>query len=180
MKAALLPDRGVIKVAGPDSRKFLNGLVTTDVAKVAPGHPSFAVLLTPQGKIIADFIIVEAEPTDGGGFFLDAPRALARTLTDRLNFYKLRANVMVEDLSETLGVLAIWEAQADTEYGLCYPDPRLPELGARCMLPPHFAEKAATDLGSELVDASSYEAHRIALGIPRGGIDFIYGDAFPH
>jgi tRNA-modifying protein YgfZ len=180
MKAALLPDRGVIKVAGPDGRKFLNGLVTTDVAKVAPGHPSFAALLTPQGKIIADFIIVEAEPADGGGFFLDTPRALARTLTDRLNFYKLRANVMVEDLSEILGVMAIWQGQGDTEYGLCYPDPRLPELGTRCMLPPHLANEAAADLASELVDASSYEAHRIALGIPRGGIDFIYGDAFPH
>jgi tRNA-modifying protein YgfZ len=180
MKAALLPDRGVIKVAGPDDRKFLNGLVTTDLAKVAPGRPRFAGLLTPQGKIIADFIVVEAEPADGGGFFLDVPRALAETLTDRLNFYKLRANVMVEDLSETLGVLAIWEAQGDTEYGLCYADPRLPELGARCMLPPHVAEKAASDLGGDLVDPSSYEAHRIALGIPRGGIDFIYGSTFPH
>jgi hypothetical protein len=185
MKAALLPDRGVVKVAGLDSRKFLNGLVTADLAKMAPGRPRFAALLTPQGKIIADFIIAEAEPQDGGGFFLDTPRALARTLTDRLNFYKLRANIMVEDLSETLGVMAIWEGQdnserADTEYGLCYADPRLPALGTRCMLPPHLANEAAADLGSELVDASSYEAHRLALGVPRGGIDFIYGDAFPH
>jgi len=185
MKAALLPDRGVIKVAGPDGRKFLNGLVTTDLAKVAPDRPRFAALLTPQAKIIGDFIIAEAEPVDGGGFFLDVPRALARTLTDRLNFYKLRANVMVEDLSETLGVLAIWEGQgnteqANTEYGLCYPDPRLPALGTRCILPPHVAEKAAADLGADLVDPSSYEAHRILLGIPRGGIDFVYGDTFPH
>jgi folate-binding protein YgfZ len=167
-------------VAGPDGRKFLNGLVTTDLAKVAPGRPRFAGLLTPQGKIIADFIIVEAEHADGGGFFLDVPRALARTLTDRLNFYKLRANVMVEDLSETLGVMATWEGQGNTEYGLCYADPRLPELGTRCVLPPHLAEKAASDLGGDLVDPSVYEAHRIALGIPRGGIDFIYGGTFPH
>jgi tRNA-modifying protein YgfZ len=180
MKAALLPDRGVVKVAGPDGRKFLNGLVTADLAKVAPGRPRFAALLTPQGKIIGDFIIAEAEPADGGGFFLDVPRALARTLTDRLNFYKLRANVIVEDLSETLGVLAIWEGQGNTEYGLCYPDPRLPELGTRCMLPPHVAEKAAGDVGADLVEPSSFEAHRITLGIPRGGLDFVYGDAFPH
>jgi tRNA-modifying protein YgfZ len=180
MKAAHLPDRGVIKVAGLDGRKFLNGLVTTDLGKVAPGQPRFAALLTPQGKILADFIVVEADPADGGGFFLDAPRPLARTLTDRLNFYKLRANVMVEDLSETLGVIAIWEGQGDTEYGLCYPDPRLPELGTRCMLPPHLVEKAAADLGSDLVDPSIYEAHRIALGVPRGGLDFVYGDTFPH
>jgi tRNA-modifying protein YgfZ len=180
MKAALLPDRGVIKVAGLDGRKFLNGLVTTDLGRVAPGQPRFAALLTPQGKILADFIVVEADPADGGGFFLDASRPLARTLADRLNFHKLRANVMIEDLSETLGVMAIWEGQGDTEYGLCYPDPRLPELGTRCMLPPHLVEKAAADLGSDLVDPSIYEAHRIALGVPRGGLDFVYGDTFPH
>ena len=48
------------------------------------------------------------------------------------------------------------------------------------MLPPHLAAEAAADLGARLVDAEAYEAHRIALGVPRGGIDFIYGDAFPH
>jgi len=50
----------------------------------------------------------------------------------------------------------------------------------RVMLPPHLAKEAAADLGAELVDATAYEAHRIALGVPRGGLDFIYGDAFPH
>src|SRR3954454_23234495 len=48
------------------------------------------------------------------------------------------------------------------------------------MLPPHLARKAAADLGARLVDASEYESHRIALGVPRGGLDFTYGDAFPH
>jgi folate-binding protein YgfZ len=76
--------------------------------------------------------------------------------------------------------MVIWEGQGNTEYGLCYPDPRLPDLGTRCMLPPHLAEKAAADLGSDLVDDSIYEAHRIALGVPRGGLDFVYGDTFPH
>jgi tRNA-modifying protein YgfZ len=180
MKAALLPDRGVVKVDGDDARKFLNGLVTSDIAKVTPEAASFTALLTPQGKIIVDFILVEAPPADGGGFFLDCPRALAPTLLQRLNFYKLRAKVMIEDLSETLGVLAVWEGDAATEYGLCYRDPRLAALGLRCMLPPHLAADAATDLGAELVEASAYEAHRIALGVPRGGLDFIYGDAFPH
>ena len=180
MKAALLPDRGVVKVDGDDARKFLNGLVTSDIAKVTPEAASFTALLTPQGKIIVDFILVEAPPADGGGFFLDCPRALAPTLLQRLNFYKLRAKVMIEDLSETLGVLAVWEGDAATEYGLCYRDPRLAALGLRCMLPPHLAADAAADLGAKLVEASAYEAHRIALGVPRGGLDFIYGDAFPH
>jgi tRNA-modifying protein YgfZ len=180
MKAALLPDRGVVKVDGDDARKFLNGLVTSDIAKVAPEEAAFSALLTPQGKIIVDFILTEAPPADGGGFFLDCPRALAPTLVQRLNFYKLRAKVIVEDLSETLGVLAIWDGGAATEYGLCYRDPRLAALGLRCMLPPHLAGEAAADLGALLIEPSAYEAHRIALGVPRGGLDFIYGDAFPH
>ena len=180
MKAALLPDRGVVKVAGDDARRFLNGLVTSDMAKVAPGRANFAALLTPQGKIIVDFIVAEAPAEDGGGFFLDCPRALAATLVQKLNFYKLRAKVLAEDLSEVLGVMAVWEGAGDTEYGLCYADPRLPALGMRVMLPPHLAAEAATDLGAELVAAEAYDAHRIALGVPRGGMDFAYGDTFPH
>jgi hypothetical protein len=180
MQAALLPDRGVVKVAGDDARKFLNGLITNDIATVDPAHAAFAALLTPQGKIIADFIVAEGASADGGGFFLDCPRALASMLAERLNFYKLRAKVIVEDLSETLGVMAIWNGTGADGFGLCYADPRLPELGMRCMLAPHLAAEGAGRLGAELLDASAYEAHRIALAIPRGGLDFVYGDAFPH
>ena len=180
MKTALLPDRGVVKVAGDEARKFLNGLLTTDIAKVTPARAAFAALLTPQGKIMVDMVIAEAPAEDGGGFFLDCPRALGKTLVDRLNFYKLRAKLIVEDLSEALGVMAIWEGRGETEYGLCYADPRLPALGTRCMVPPHLAAEAAADLGAALVEASEYEAHRITLGAPRGGLDFNYNDAFPH
>jgi len=180
MQAALLPERGVVKVVGDDARRFLNGLVTNDMTKISPGNPCFAALLTPQGKIIVDFIIAEAPAADGGGFFLDVPKALAGALVERLNFYKLRAKVICEDLSEVLGVMAIWNGSGDSEYGLSYRDPRLPELGFRVMLPPHLAGEAAADLGATLVDADAYEAHRIALGVPRGGLDFIYADTFPH
>jgi tRNA-modifying protein YgfZ len=185
MKAALLPDRGVVKVAGDGARNFLHGLVTADVLKLAPGTAVFAALLTPQGKIIADFIVAEARHEDGdGGFFLDIPRALGAALVDRLNLYKLRAKVRIEDLSATLGVLAAWDGSWDgagaTTPGLCYADPRLPALGLRAIIPLDGAGEAAAVLGATLVDAGDYEAHRIALGIPRGGIDFAYGDAFPH
>ncbi len=178
MKAALLPDRGVVKVAGADAVKFLDGLITADLDKVTAGSARYAALLTPQGKIIADFIIVKAAEDDH--YFLDCPRALAPTLVQRLNFYKLRAKVIVEDLSETLGVLAVWDGAGTSGPGLCYADPRLPALGLRCMISTHIADKAAAELGATLVDAADYEAHRIALGVPRGGSDFIYNDAFPH
>ena len=180
MKAALLPDRGVIKVAGDDARHFLNGLISNDMGKIAPGTACFAALLTPQGKIIVDFIVAEAEPGDGGGFFLDCPRALATALRDKLTFYKLRAKVTVDDLSEALGVMALWDGAALSEFGLSYADPRLSALGSRTILPPDLVAEAAADLGATLTDAAAYDAHRIALGVPRGGEDFIYGDAFPH
>jgi len=180
MKAALLPDRGVVKVLGDDARHFLNGLLTADIGRVAPGHARFAALLTPQGKIVVDCLVAEAPAADGGGFFLDCPRSLAAAFATKLNFYKLRAKVMVEDLSETLGVLALWEQAKPTSYGLCYADPRFPALGLRTIVPPHLAERATAEIGAVLVDAAAYEAHRITLGIPRGGLDFTYGDAFPH
>jgi hypothetical protein len=180
MKAALLPDRGVVKIAGDGARNFLHGLVTADIVKLAPGTARFTALLTPQGKIIADFIVVEAPAADGGGFFLDIPRARAATLVEKLNLYKLRAKVLIEDLSQHLGVLAAWDDNGATRYGVSYADPRLPALGLRIMIAPHLAAAAAAELGAALLDARDYEAHRIALGVPRGGLDFSYGDAFPH
>ena len=45
MKAALLPDRGVVKVAGDDAVRFLNGLLTTDIAKrLAPPEKGSRIL----------------------------------------------------------------------------------------------------------------------------------------
>src|SRR5579885_1202655 len=185
MKAASLPDRGVVKVAGDAARNFLHGLVTADMLALKPGTARFCALLTPQGKIIADFIATEAPAADGGGFFLDVPRALATTLVDRLNLYKLRAKVLIEDLSEVLGVVAAWDGATvgrppPGKFGLRYADPRLPGLGLRIMVPPHLAAQTAAELGAVLVEAGDYEAHRIALGVPSGGLDFAYGDAFPH
>ena len=180
MKAALLPDRGVLKIVGDGARNFLHGLVTADVLELAPGTARFCALLTPQGKIIADFIVTEAPAKNDGGFFLDVPRAVSGTLVSKLNLYKLRAKVLVEDLSEVLGVLAVWDGGGIPKQGLAYADPRLATLGARAILSPHLAKAAAAELGAEFVDAGRYEAHRIALGVPQGGVDFSYGDAFPH
>ncbi len=194
MKAAILPDRGVIKVAGADARNFLHGLVTADMLTLAPGTARFAALLTPQGKIIADFFVTEAPPGPhgelaGAAFFLDVPHAQGPILLERLNLYKLRAKITIEDLTARLSVLAAWNgseaarnaAQAGgPKLGLCYADPRLPALGLRAIVPAEQAAQAAAELGTRLIDATAYEAHRIALGLPRGGVDFAYGDAFPH
>jgi folate-binding protein YgfZ len=176
MKATVLPDRGVIKVAGDETRTFLNGLLTADITQVTPQSARFAALLTPQGKIVVDCIVAEGAE----GLFLDCPRTLAASLVEKLKFYKLRAKVAIEDLSSSLVVLAIWGGSGNTTHGLTYADPRLAALGRRIILPAGLVPQATADLGAQLTDASAYEANRIALGVPRGGLDFAYGDAFPH
>lgn len=180
MKAAFLPDRGVVKLTGDDARHFLNNLVTAELADVKPGTARFAALLTPQGKIVADFLITEAPAGHGGGLLIDCPLALADQLATKLNFYKLRAKVTVENLTGKLGVLAAWGGPPAMTPDLAFPDPRNSELGIRVLVPQELTEKLAGVLGAEFVDADSYEAHRIVCGVPRGGVDFVYGDAFPH
>ena len=81
----------------------------------SPGLGRFGALLTPQGKITTDFLITEAPAGHGGGFLIDAPRALAQGLADKLGFYKLRAKVTVENLSDSLGVLAVWDGEPADE-----------------------------------------------------------------
>ena len=180
MKAAFLPDRGVVKVSGEDARGFLNGLITTDVTRLEPGAARFGALLTPQGKIIVDFLITEATPGQGGGFLIDCPRALAGGLATKLGFYKLRAKVAVEDLSDSLGVIAAWDGELAMRPDLTFADPRGDKFGWRILAPEELKQRVADLIGADLVDSADYEAHRIASGVPRGGLDFMYGDAFPH
>ena len=180
MKAAFLPDRGVVKVGGADARNFLNGLVTTDVTLLQPGLGRFGALLTPQGKITVDFLITEAPSGHGGGFLIDCPQALAQSLADKLGFYKLRAKVTVENLSDSLGVLAAWDGEPAMKPDLAFADPRNPNWDGASSSPAELAQKAANLIGAEFCDSAAYEAHRIACGVPRGGLDFMYGDAFPH
>ena len=176
MSSAYLPDRGVIRVTGEDARTFLDGLVTSDISEVGADRARYAGLLTPQGKIIADFIVAEADGEQtGGGFLLDCPRALAPDLAKRLAMYKLRAKVTVEDLTDTLGVVAFWDGERGGDgQGVVYADPRHMALGDRLIVDAARAADLATH------SAEDWRAHRISLGIPHGGQDFAYGDAFPH
>ena len=116
----------------------------------------------------------------GGGFLIDCPRALAQGLADKLGFYKLRAKVGIENLSDSLGVVAVWDGEPAMKPDLAFADPRQAALGWRILVPEELAQKVADLIGAEMVDSTAYDAHRIAAGAPRGGLDFMYGDAFPH
>jgi folate-binding protein YgfZ len=111
---------------------------------------------------------------------IDCPRPLAQSLADKLGFYKLRAKVTVENLSDSLGVIAAWDGEPAMKPDLAFADPRDTALGWRILAPKDLAPKVAGLIGADLADSAAYEAHRIATGVPRGGLDFMYGDAFPH
>jgi folate-binding protein YgfZ len=175
MSATQLIDRGVIRVSGEDARDFLQNLVTNDMDAVTPERAGYGALLTPQGKIICDFLIVALSGEDGGGFLLDTPLLQVPDLMKRLKLYKLRAKVTLQDLSEHSTVLASADgAPLPADAGLVYDDPRLPELGQRAVVDAAGVEP--------LVDAEpeAYHARRVTLGVPAGGRDFVYGDTFPH
>jgi tRNA-modifying protein YgfZ len=181
LKAVGLPNRGVLRVAGEDARAWLDNLVTNAMAGVAPGLAAHAALLTPQGKIIGDFIVTEAAPEDGGGFYLDAPLVATPELAKRLALYKLRAKVAVEDLSEELGVVAIWGgAFAPESVALAYADPRLAALGWRMIVHRSQIDTAVAEFMEAPADFPDHHALRAALGIGEAAFDYQPGDAFPH
>jgi tRNA-modifying protein YgfZ len=174
-KAASLEDRGVVRVTGADAAVFLQGLLTNDVERLGPSEARYAALLTPQGKILFDMIAVRAPDADGAVFFLDCSAAQAADLAKRLGFYKLRAKVAIADESSGRAVAAFWgDEPASVDGGILYADPRDPRLGWRAILP----RPVAAALGSER--ANEYEGLRIGTIAPKGGVDFAYGEAFPH
>jgi tRNA-modifying protein YgfZ len=172
-KAAMLEDRGVLSVSGEDATSFLQGLLTNDVERLAPSEARYAALLTPQGKILFDMIVVRA-PGEEPAYLIDCTAAQAADLAKRLGFYKLRAKVTIADQSAERAIVAFWGDEPATPEGLVYADPRDPRLGWRAVLPRPAA--AAVGLGH----LGEYEGLRIAAGTPKGGLDFAYADAFPH
>src|ERR1700719_3117783 len=102
----VLEDRGILAVAGPDRRLFLQGLVSNDVMKVAADRAVYAALLTAQGKYLHDFIMVEV----GEAIWLDAEAARLGDLRRRLSIYRLRAKVEIAERPELAGAAAVGEA----------------------------------------------------------------------
>ena len=171
-RIAELSRRGVVAVRGPDAAKFLNDLVTSDVPE-APGGAAFGALLSPQGKILFDFIVFR----DRDGFLFDLPKPAVADFVKRLGFYRLRAKVEIADLSNEREVVAAWGSDvAPILDGPVAADPRLAALGFRAIVP-GGADMAAD---YEEAGAADYDAHRIALGVPEGGVDFAYGEPYPH
>jgi hypothetical protein len=169
IKQVHLPNRGIVAVNGSDAMKLLQGLVTNDVALLDTQPAIYAGLLSPQGKILFDFIVVKTPD----GALIDVARDQAAALVKRLTMYKLRAAVTIAEVSAEHAVVAVFGPDARFEQGIVYSDPRLPDLGLRAIVDP----KDAVAVNS---DAADYQDFRVGLGVPEGGRDYVFGDAFPH
>lgn len=156
MPIAQLEDRAVIAIAGPEARPFLQGLITNDVERLEAGKGIYAALLTPQGKILFDFFLVEGD----GAILIDCLAASREPLLKRLSLYKLRSKINIE-ARDQLVVLAEWDGST-TQNAISYADPRLPELGRRAII-------AKGEMRRDPLHSDSYHDHRLSLGIPEGG-----------
>ena len=141
MAATTLIDRAVIRLAGPDVRGFLQGLVTDDVDGPLP---AWAGLLTAQGKALFDFILWD----DGDDVLIDCEAAQADALVRRLSLYRLRRPITIAR-DEALAVH--WAPEGE----MGAPDPRLAALGRRWIAPPD-------------APVEGWRAHRLALGVAEG------------
>jgi hypothetical protein len=176
-----LDSRGALKVAGPDARGFLQGLISNDVEKVAPERAIYAAFLTPQGKFLHDFFVVEL----GEALYLDCEADRLDDLKRRLTVFRLRSQVTLEDASGDLeaaaligpGTLEALDLPAEPgrakpfSGGVVYVDPRLAKAGLRALLPRGRARNALAEAGFGQGAFEDYERLRLSLGLPDGSRD---------
>nr|WP_295829189.1 folate-binding protein [uncultured Azospirillum sp.] len=189
---AVLDQRSVVAVSGEDRKAFLQGLVSNDVLRVTPDHAAYALFLTPQGKFLHDFSMVESDGGEGAVLLLDPETDRRADLLRRLKMYKLRSKIALEDRAaqlrvavafgegalEALGLPAEPGAVRPFAGGIAFTDPRLPALGARLFLP---ADGVAALESAGLVrrDVADYDRLRLSLGVPDGTLDLIPEKSIP-
>lgn len=144
MPGTTLIDRALIRLSGPETRAFLQGLVTNDMSLLTPERPLWAGLLTAQGKALFDFLLW----ADGDDVVVDCEAAEAEALARRLKMYRLRRPIAIERED---GLCVHWSKDG----GAGVPDPRLLELGRRWLAP----------CGDP---AQGWREHRLSLGVTEG------------
>ncbi|EUB95139.1 folate-binding protein YgfZ [Rhizobium sp. CF080] len=163
MPAAILPSRSLIRLTGKDAQDFLQGLITTDIDSLPEGEARPGALLTPQGKILFDFLVWR----EGDGFLIETETAQREALMRRLTMYKLRAAVDIAAGAED-GVTIFWGDDSDKS---AVRDAAFAKAGITLT-------RAPGKLGDGPEPA--YHALRIDAGIPMSGHDYALQDAFPH
>jgi folate-binding protein YgfZ len=147
-----LDDRAVIAISGPEAGDFLQGLITNDLSRVTPDSLVYAALLTPQGKILFDFLIGQQD----AAFLLDCLSTSREALVKRLSLYRLRAKVEIAPRDD---LAVAWSREATAPNGFLR-DPRHGELGFRAIVAKAEAPQAR--------GAEHFQAERLRVGVPEG------------
>ena len=163
--------RTVLRMEGADTRDVLQNVVTNDIDRVVPGRAVYAALLTPQGKYLFDFLLLEAPD---GALLIDTDSSRADALVQRLKMYCMRRDARITGATG-LGVALIWGGQP-IDGGLIVPDPRAAALGWRIYASDIDAALAAT--GAVLTDRAAYDALRVAHMVPASGIELVPDDTY--
>ena len=168
MPFALLRDRALISVSGPDAEHFLQNILTTDLDVLRVGEAKPGALLTPQGKILFDFLISRA---GDNGFRIECRAEVADDFVRRLMLYKLRAKVEIAKVDQGLVTVA-WgdDSTASQSDSTDVADLRFVDAAVRRFY------RAGVENG----DPAAWQALRIAHGIAESGTDYQLSDAFPH
>jgi len=178
MRGLVDDGRAVLRLGGLDARDWLQGLVSNDVRRLARDHAVYAALLTPQGKYLFDFFLVEGAD---GAILLDVAASRAAALMQRLSLYRLRRDVQIADVSAQTQVALVWRAQTGqaplaAPGALVVADPRDAALGWRL-----YAQDAAAALalaGAEAAPRDAYDALRVAVAAPESGVELIPDDSY--
>ncbi len=177
----VLRNRGLMTVTGEDAGRFLQGLISNDIEKLATDRAIYAAFLTPQGKYLHDFFIARIGETP----YLDCEAGRLDDLRRRLSMYKLRSKVSVEAAGDGFVVAALFGPGAIGALGLdqepgraapfaggvVYVDPRLAAVGARAILPADVATTALEETGFTAAEAAAYDRLRLTHGLPDGSRD---------
>ncbi|GGE01101.1 hypothetical protein SAMN05421774_101305 [Gemmobacter megaterium] len=151
------PGRSVLAISGEDREVFLQGLITNDIRAIAQG-PVYAAILSPQGKYLADFLLVPGPP---GTIWLDVATPLADDLLRRLTMYRLRAKVTIERAG-----LIVRRGLGDAPAG-AVADPRHDALGWRA-----YGEAEGDS------PAINWDAIRVAHCIPETCIELVPNETY--
>ena len=175
-----LPARGLIKIAGPDARDYLQGLVSQDMQRANAETAVYSAFLSPQGKFLFDFFVFEMD----GALVLDCEGERRSDLFKRLSMYKLRSDVELTDVTDAFQVYGVLDGLGFDERGqskafgtgVAYADPRLLDMGCRVVLPTGDTS-ALADAGLSAGGFDDYEHRRIALGLADGSRDMMVDKA---
>ena len=164
-----LENRSVIEIGGEEAHDFLQGILTNDIEGTKQGGAIYAGLLTPQGKLLFDFLIVRHNDT----YLVDVEASQVDDLLKRLMFYKLRAKVDLKALPQAVICASIEGSSKANGDAISYADPRFEKMGSRVLMLGGGDESCTPDTNKWL-------AHRIKHGILQAPDDFEHGSCFPH